>query len=41
MFEKHGALIGFVTVIILDLAVIVAGYFHGNMHIEAVYKSLT
>jgi len=28
-------------VIAATLSVIVAGYFHGNMHIEAVYKSLT
>tara|TARA_R100000084_G_scaffold101882_1_gene57301 strand:- start:3148 stop:3345 length:198 start_codon:yes stop_codon:yes gene_type:complete len=28
-------------VIAATLSVIVAGYIHGNMHIEAVYKSLT
>ena len=28
-------------VIVATLSVIVAGYIHGNMHIEAVYKSLT
>lgn len=28
-------------VIAATLSIIVAGYFHGNMHIEAVYKSLT
>jgi hypothetical protein len=26
---------------ILTLTTIAAGYFHGNMHIEAVYKSLS
>ena len=31
----------FLGVIAATLSVIVAGYFHGNMHIEAVYKSLT
>jgi hypothetical protein len=29
-----------VTLGILTLTTIAAGYFHGNMHIEAVYKSL-
>ncbi|WLW36785.1 hypothetical protein [Synechococcus phage S-8S29] len=28
-------------VIVATLSVIVAGYIHGNMHIEAVYHSLT
>ena len=28
-------------VITATLSIIVAGYFHGNMHIEAVYHSLT
>lgn len=28
-------------VIAATLSVIVAGYIHGNMHVEAVYKSLT
>ncbi len=31
----------FLGVIVATLSVIVAGYIHGNMHIEAVYKSLT
>ena len=31
----------FLGVIVATLSVIVAGYFHGNMHIEAVYHSLT
>ena len=31
----------FLGVIFCTLCIIVAGYFHGNMHIEAVYKSLT
>ena len=31
----------FLGVIVATLSVIVAGYFKGNMHIEAVYKSLT
>ena len=31
----------FLGVIAATLSVIVAGYIHGNMHIEAVYKSLT
>jgi hypothetical protein len=31
----------FVGVILLTLSVIMAGYFHGNMSIQAVYKSLT
>tara|TARA_B100000035_G_C20531028_1_gene349602 strand:+ start:286 stop:474 length:189 start_codon:yes stop_codon:yes gene_type:complete len=31
----------FLGVIAATLSVIVAGYFHGNMHIEAVYKSIT
>jgi hypothetical protein len=30
----------FLGVIAATLSVIVAGYFHGNMHIEAVWKSL-
>ena len=28
-------------VIVATLSVIVAGYIHGNMHVEAVYKSIT
>ena len=28
-------------IILTTLSVIIAGYFHGNMHIEAVWKSLT
>ena len=31
----------FLGVIVATLSVIVAGYFKGNMHIEAVYHSLT
>ena len=31
----------FLGVIVATLSVIVAGYIHGNMHVEAVYKSLT
>jgi len=31
----------FLGVIAATLSVIVAGYIHGNMHIEAVYHSLT
>tara|TARA_Y100000356_G_C11150922_1_gene230601 strand:- start:485 stop:697 length:213 start_codon:yes stop_codon:yes gene_type:complete len=31
----------FLGVIVATLSVIVAGYIHGNMHIEAVYHSLT
>ena len=31
----------FLGVIFATLCVIVAGYIHGNMHISAVYKSLT
>lgn len=27
--------------ILTTLSVIIAGYFHGNMHVEAVWKSLT
>ena len=30
----------FLGVIAATLSVIVAGYFHGNMHIESVWKSL-
>ncbi|AOV60994.1 hypothetical protein T191209_162 [Synechococcus phage S-CAM22] len=30
----------FLGCILATLSVIVAGYFHGNMHIEAVWKSL-
>jgi hypothetical protein len=28
-------------VIVATLSVIIAGYIHGNMHVEAVYKSIT
>ena len=31
----------FLGVIVATLSVIVAGYFKGNMHIEAVYHSIT
>ena len=31
----------FLGVIVATLSVIIAGYFKGNMHIEAVYHSLT
>ena len=31
----------FLGVIVATLSVIVAGYIHGNMHVEAVYKSIT
>jgi len=31
----------FLGVIVATLSVIVAGYIHGNMHIEAVYHSIT
>ena len=44
MTEPKGSLtpvLMFLGVIVATLCVIVAGYFHGNMHIEAVYKSLT
>ena len=30
-----------VACFLFGIAIIVAGYFKGNMHIEAVYKSLT
>ena len=30
-----------VALFLLTLATIAAGYFHGNMHIEKVYHSLT
>jgi len=29
-----------VALLLLTIATIAAGYFHGNMHIEAVWKSL-
>ena len=31
----------FLGVIVTTLSIIVAGYIHGNMHVEAVYKSIT
>ena len=34
-------ILSLLAVILLTLVTIYAGYKHGNMHIEAVYKSLT
>jgi len=33
-------ILALVALFLLTLTTIAAGYFHGNMHIEAVYKSL-
>jgi len=41
MFSKHPSVIALVTLFVLTLITIAAGYMHGNMHIEAVYHSLT